>query len=97
MMKNKIIECAKRFDADIIAKKPVYAEDSNLGVTINPESDNTLLATVLNYSDKDIVPEIEIRHGYKIKEILYGSLDNIPACDGVIMRLEKKEKNKYQF
>lgn len=75
---------------DIIEKKPVYVGNSNLGITVNPESEKTCLVSVLNYGDMDIEkPNIEIRHGYKIKEILYGNLDLISACDGVIIRIEK--------
>lgn len=86
---NPYYKIYREIAKDIIAKKPVYTDNPDLGITVNPENEKTMLATVLNYSDKDIVPEVEIRHGYKIKEVLYGSLDNIPACDGVILRLEK--------
>lgn len=74
---------------DIINAKPIVAEDRNLGITINPEDENTILASVLNYSDKDIVPEIKINDGYEVAEVLYGSRDMIPACDGLILRLKK--------
>lgn len=74
---------------DLIASKPVSLEDKNPGATINPEGENTCIVSVLNYSDKDIKPEVKIRHGWRLKEILYGSLDAIPACDGVIFRIEK--------
>ncbi|MBR3966161.1 MAG: cellulase family glycosylhydrolase [Clostridia bacterium] len=74
---------------DIINAKPIIAEDRNLGITINPEDDDTLLASVLNYSDKDIVPDIKINEDFEISDVLYGSINNIPACDGIIMRLKK--------
>ena len=53
---------------------------------------NTLLVTVLNYSDKSISPNLKIADGYRIEKILYGSLENVPACDGVILRMSLKEK-----
>ena len=47
------------------------------------------LAEVLNYSDKDITPVLDIKESWSIKEIIYGSIDKIPHCDGVIMRIER--------
>ena len=75
---------------DIIKKKAVTADNKNLGVTINPESDTESLVTVLNYSDSEIVPEIRISEEYTLKEIIYGDIKVIPACDGMIMRIIKK-------
>ena len=74
---------------DIIEAKPVVVEDRNLGITINPESEKSLFVSVLNYSDKDIVPDIKINEDFEISDVLYGSINNISACDGVIMRLKK--------
>lgn len=77
---------------EIIENKPLITDDANLGITVNPESDDTLLVTVLNYSDKSISPNLKIADGYRIEKILYGSLENVPACDGVILRMSLKEK-----
>ena len=30
---------------------------------------------------------IKVKDGYMVKEILYGDLEKIPACDGVIFRI----------
>ena len=73
-----------------IGNKLVKTDNPNLGVTVNPEKDSTCLVTLLNYSDKDIAPTIDIKDGWSIKEIIYGNLDTIPACDGVILRIEKE-------
>ena len=72
-----------------IENKLVRTDNSNLGVTVNPEDENTSLMTVLNYSDEDIKPIIKIKDGWKLKEIIYGNLENISACDGIILRIEK--------
>lgn len=74
---------------DVASKKEVTVNDKNLGVTINPESDTSLLVSVLNYSDKEIKPDIKISDGWSIKDILYGDPDTLPMCDGVIMRITK--------
>ncbi len=73
----------------IIDEKLVRVNDRNIGITVNPEDERHTLVTVLNYSDKDIAPKIKIKDGWSIKEMIYGNLDEIPHCDGVIMRLEK--------
>lgn len=75
---------------EIIQAKPVVVKDRNLGITINPENDNSMLVSVLNYSDHDIVPEIELKDEFKITDVLYGNMDAIAACDGVIFRITKK-------
>lgn len=77
---------------EVIENKPLITDDANLGITVNPESNNTLLVTVLNYSDKGISPNLKIADGYRIEKILYGSLENIPSCDGVILRMSLKKK-----
>lgn len=77
---------------DALRKKLLRTENSNLGVTVNPEGEGVVIATVLNYSDKKIIPSLKLKDGWRIKEIIYGSLDFIPACDGVIMRIEKIKK-----
>lgn len=74
---------------DIINNKIVRTDNPNLGVTVNPETDKSCLVSVLNYSDKEIVPEITIKDGWKIKEFIHGNLDSIPSCNGIIMRIVK--------
>ena len=75
---------------DIIEAKPIVVEDRNLGITINPEGEGSVLASVLNYSDHEIKPVIKVNDGYEISEVLYGNINAIPACDGVVVRLIKK-------
>ena len=75
--------------AEVINNKIIRTDNPNLGVTVNPENDSTCLVTVLNLSDKEIVPSVTIKDGWKIKEIIYGDLSSIPACNGVILRLVK--------
>lgn len=74
---------------EIIEAKPIICEDRNLGITINPENDNSILASVLNYSDHEIKPEIKVTDGYEISDVLYGDINVIPGCDGAIVRLKK--------
>ena len=72
-----------------IEAKPFRAEQSSLGVTLHPLADGTYLASVLNYSDREICPTLVLQSDLKIAEILYGSIERIPACDGAILHLEK--------
>ena len=79
----------KEVAKEIIDAKIVSTDDPNIGITINPESDNSLVVSILNYNDKPIVPDIKIKDGYKVKEVLYGNLNEIPGCNGTIIRLTK--------
>ena len=72
-----------------LERKLIKTDDPSLGVTVNPENDSTCIVTLLNYSDKDIAPSFKLKDGWSIKEIIYGDLDMISACDGVILRIEK--------
>ena len=74
---------------DAIAEKPIVVDNPNFGITVNPETERDAIVTVLNYSAKEITPSIRITDGYKVKEILYGDLNRIPSCDGLILRVEK--------
>ena len=76
---------------ETIAKKILCAEQSDLGVTLHPLKDGGYLATVLNYSDKEISPTLKLKNGFEIGEILYGKIDRIPPCDGVIFKLNKEK------
>ena len=75
---------------DKIEKKPIVVRNKNLGVTLNPETADQWLVTVLNYSSEAIVPNLKIADGYEICEILYGDPKNISACDGLILRIVKQ-------
>lgn len=79
----------KEVAKEIIEDKPVLVDDRNIGITVNPEDENTCVVTVLNYSDHTISPEIRIKDGWKIKEVLYGNPEAIPGCNGTILRLTK--------
>ncbi len=74
---------------DIIKDKIIISENKNIGITINPINDNEVYATVLNYSDKTVYPEIVLKDGWKVKETIYGNTEEIPPCDGAFMILEK--------
>ena len=75
---------------DVISEKPISTDNKNLFVTINPEDENNSIVSVLNYSDEDIVSDIRINDNWEIKEILYGNMESIPHCDGVILRITRK-------
>ena len=77
-----------RFAArDVLKNKVLTASDPSIGITLHPEEDGTCLATVLNYSDREICPELQLAEGFAVKETLYGDLSRIPACDGAVLRL----------
>ena len=73
-----------------IADKLVVADDKNIGITINPVDKNNCFVTLLNYSDKEIKPDVKIKDGWKIKETVYGDINCIPKCDGVFLKISRK-------
>lgn len=83
----KIYEIAAK---DFIGKKPVSCNDANVFVTVHPCDDNSCYATVLNYSDHEIVEHINVKEGWKVAEVIYGELDRLPACNGTILKLVKE-------
>ena len=80
----------KKIAKDIILDKIVTVDDRNIGITINPIDENNCYATILNYSDKEIKPDIKIKWGWKIKEVVYGNTDCISKCDGVFLKISKQ-------
>ena len=76
--------------SDIVAKKPIRSSDPNLFTTVNPESDGSCIVSLLNQSDVARASEFTLADGWEISDVLYGALGEIPACDGVIMRIKKK-------
>ena len=75
---------------EILKDKIVRVDDRNIGVTIHPINDNECYVTLLNYSDKDIKPEIIMQEGWEISETVYGNDDSISKCDGAFLKLLKK-------
>ena len=72
-----------------IAQKPVALTDPGLGLTVNPVTEDSCFVSILNYTDREITPEITLHQGFRIAEVLYGDISSIPACDGVICRIER--------
>jgi len=75
---------------DVLSRKIVSVDSKDIAVTINPESDNQCIVSLLNYSDKEVQPEVKLKDGWEIKEVLYGDLSRIPMCNAVFMRIEKR-------
>ena len=73
-----------------IQSKPITTEDPSLGITLHPVTEGEYLASILNYSDKEILPVLAVRESFEITECLYGDPAKIPACDGAIIRLKKR-------
>lgn len=75
---------------DMINAHIVTTDESNAGITHNPISDSECYVTVLNYGDKDLAPNVQIKDGWQITETIYGNIDLLGACDGAIVKIEKK-------
>jgi len=75
--------------ADHIVKEHIVTVDNPaVGITHNPVNDCECYVTLLNYSNRDITPEIQIRAGWEIAEIIYGTPSCLKACDGTIIKIK---------
>lgn len=74
---------------DIIADHVITSENSNICITHNKVNENEYYASVLNYSDVDLAFDVKVKEGWSISEVVYGSLDSLPHCDGTIVKLNK--------
>ena len=74
---------------EIIDAHIVTSDTADIGITHNPINENETFVTVLNYSDKDLKNDMQIKQGWHVAEIVYGNLDVLPFCDGTIFKLVK--------
>jgi hypothetical protein len=75
---------------DVVSKKAISCADPNVFVTVNPISEEVCYATILNYSDHEIIPKIRLQDGWTVSEAVYGSLNKLPSCNGAIVKLARK-------
>jgi len=80
----------KEVAKDVIRDKEIRVDNKNIGVTINSLSSKESYVTLLNYSDTEIKSEFVLNDEWEIKEVIYGDLKCIPACDGIFMKINKK-------
>lgn len=80
-------EIYKTVGENVLIKKPILSKNSNISVTLHKVTDQKYIAIAINYSEKDLKFDYEI-NGFKVSDIYYGSIETIPACDGVIFELE---------
>ena len=76
------------FAKDILAKKAVVSGNPMVGLTEIPDGDG-LLVSAINYSEKTVDPALTPQNGYTVSEVLYGNLDSLGKCDGVVFRVKK--------
>lgn len=74
---------------EIIDAHIVTSDTADIGITHNPINEHETFVTVLNYSDKDLKNDMQIKQGWHVAEIVYGNLDVLPFCDGTIFKLVK--------
>lgn len=67
----------------------VQTEDPFIGITQHMEDSGVGYITAINYSDKARHPHFRVQSGWTY-DVLYGNETEIPACDGVVLRIRKK-------
>ena len=75
-------KCAEKAIADKFAKSPV----PDVGVTTHWFNDKECVVIAINYSGRDIAPNLDIKPHSKC-EVLHGSLDNIPMCEMTVLKI----------
>ena len=76
------------FAESLLGKKAVVSGNPMIGLTEAADGDS-LLVTAINYSDKPQEPALTLQNGYAVTEVLYGSLDSIGKCDGVVFKVKR--------
>lgn len=74
---------------DILAEKILLADEQNVGVTLHYTDDENAYALAINYGNYDADPQLKIKDGWELTEIL-GSANHIPSCDMAVYQLKKK-------
>lgn len=72
---------------DVIEQKICISENPQVAVTLHPESDSSMLAVAVNYSNVPQDARLRIADGWKY-EYIYGS-ETIEKCDMAVRRLTK--------
>ena len=73
---------------DVIASHAVRSY-STIGITIHEDGDANITVAAVNYTYEAVAPDFKIADGYKIGDVLYGSVDSVGAFDAVIFKLIK--------
>lgn len=74
--------------ADVIKNHKVIS-DSPIGITVHEGADGEVICAAINYTYEKITPDFKIADGYKIGDVLYGTVDTVGAFDAVIFKLTK--------
>ena len=75
------------FAKDACDSYVMQTENPFIGITQHMEGESGYI-TAINYSDAPQNPEFAITDGWTY-EVLYGSTDQIPACDAAILKVKK--------
>ena len=78
----------REFAKEQIDKYVVTSENPYIGITQSKNADGSYILTAVNYSDKDIEPNLVAKNGWKT-DVLYGDTKLIKKCDAVIMKVYK--------
>ena len=77
------------FMADLAAAQPLSCADSDIGITLHEKEDGSIIAFILNYSDRDKEPVLTLAEGWKLAAI-DGDPRRIGKCNAAIVQLTKE-------
>lgn len=78
----------KHFARELRDKYLVRTDCPFVGITQAMSEEGDTIVCAINYSDKPREPKLEIEQGHKV-EVLYGDINVIDKCDGVILKISK--------
>ena len=72
--------------APIWSQKCVISENPHIGLTEH-KTDDGAIAVLINYSSVPQPTRLCLHESFVVDKALYGSTDEIPACDALILKL----------
>ena len=77
------------FGADVLKEKIVRTQEKYIGITQHRQKDGSYIIIVINYTDGELDPKLQVADGWVLKPI-YGDEKRIGGCDGAIFTASKK-------
>lgn len=74
----------------VLENHEVTVSNPFVGLTLHPEEGGSLICAAVNYSNASQPPSFSIRDTYEVKEVLHGSLEEIPPFEACIFRIALK-------
>ena len=82
-------EIYRMFAKEVCDSYVVQTQSPYIGITQHKNEDGSFYVTAINYTEKDRNPELVCKAGWQC-EVLYGNMECISACDGLVMLVKQQ-------